>query len=523
MCPFSASVMAFHHTTRKTIRFLLVSVALLGNRLVAVVAQNGQLVKMELEHLRPVGHARSDPIISQTCTAGHVHSFYGPMELHPDTSYDDLLAAESSLSTSEVVENKSLYWHPTVYEYEVNASPRVYKRVFTKATTYYRWDNSVQPLTEEFPPGFRYIVSSTDQGQPMFNMYSECCIYPGGVQDCRIESGLNFPDRPCVHLDIVLGGPTCWDGVELGDTNDHKSHMAFTVDGTIQGDCPSGFNHRVPQVQLFMKIEGYRGSTANRKYRLSNYDGSGEFHWDFLNGWEEGVLQNIIENCEPAPNQEIGQVNPPVTCTPRTGDNRFLTQNNAVEGKMCDRDARDLILDERTDDIIGSLPKGSCTGNIISKSWESMSLQVLPSGDICDSNEEEEDDDYSPPAPTPSPVCSDDCDFTFKLDNFPRYRGCSWLTKNRFESKKRKEKYCGRAYIRSKCPATCDNSCNNDSTFTFTLKNFDKEVDCKWLHKNRKQLVGRQAKYCGDAEISSACSSSCGRCNYFPTSNTVFD
>lgn len=388
-------------------RFLLVSmIALLEtNQQVTVVAQNGQLVKMELEHLRPVGHARSDPIISQTCTAGHIHSFYGPMELHPNTSYDNLLAAESSLSTSEVVENKSMYWHPALYEYTVNASPRVYKRVFTKATTYYRWDNSVQPLTEEFPPGFRYIVSSTDQGQSVYNMFSECCNYPNGVQDCRTELGLNFPNTPCVHLDIALGGPTCWDGVELGNNNDHKSHMAFTDDGTIQGKCPAGFNHRVPQIQLFMKVEGYKGATANRKYQLSNHDGSGQYHWDFLNGWEKGVLQDVIDNCEPASNQPLGEVNPPVTCTPRTGDNRFLTQNAPVEGNMCSRDVRDLIVDERTDDIIGSLPKGSCTGNIIPKSWGSMSLQVLPSSEICDGNEEEEDDDHtSPPAPTPSPV-----------------------------------------------------------------------------------------------------------------------
>ena len=486
--------MAFQFTTKRTtIAFLLVSVALISHHpAVHVHAQpNGQLVKMELMHQRSVGHARSDPIISQTCAAGHVHTFYGPMELHPNTSSEDLLAADPSLSSSEVVENQSLYWHPTLYEYEVNTntnifSSRVYKRVVTKATTYYRWDNSVQPLTKEFPPGFRYIASSADPGAPFYNMYSECCNYQGGVQDCQIELGLKLPNRPCVHLDIVLGGPTCWDGVELGDTNDHISHMAYTVDGTIQGACPTGFDIRLPQVQLFTKVENYKGETPNRKYQMSNYDGSGEFHWDFLNGWEEGKLQEIMDNCEPAPNLEPGEVNPPVTCTPATGDNRFLTENIAVEGTMCDWDVRDLILDERIDDIIEQLPMGSCTGNLISKSWDSMSLQVLPSGSVCDGSEEKEDDDNIPPVtPAPSPYESlvpttiSCLDSPLKFPVGKKKRKCLWVAN--------KQK-CSRAGVPSHCPATCGTPqhCTKDSTLKFDVNKRLKKKNCaKWVAKKK--------------------------------------
>ena len=48
--------------------------------------------------------------------------------------------------------------------------------------------------------------------------------------------------------------PTCWNDSSLGDDNDHKSHMAYTTDGEVNGPCPSGFGTRVPQVQLFVRI-----------------------------------------------------------------------------------------------------------------------------------------------------------------------------------------------------------------------------------------------------------------------------
>lgn len=54
--------------------------------------------------------------------------------------------------------------------------------------------------------------------------------------------------------------PTCWDDSKgLGDTGDHMSHMAYTVDGTVEGACPEGYNRRLPQIQLFVRVKNYEG------------------------------------------------------------------------------------------------------------------------------------------------------------------------------------------------------------------------------------------------------------------------
>ena len=99
--------------------------------------------------------------------------------------------------------------------------------------------------------------------------------------------------------------PTCWDGVELGDTNNHRDHMAYTLGGGVAGDCPPGFNRRLPQIQLFVRVDNYKGGN----YQLA--DGSSNWHVDFFNGWEEGKLDEIIQGCEPYPYQDEDEYNPP--------------------------------------------------------------------------------------------------------------------------------------------------------------------------------------------------------------------
>jgi len=349
-----------------------------------VDAQGGEMVKMCLFYDTPSGHARSDPIINQECPSGHVHTFYGPLNFHPDTTYQDLLSTPPSLSTSPFVENQSLYWHPSIYEVADNPDgTQTYTRVSNLETSpYYRWDNSVLPRTEAFPPGFRMIAASDDPGadggeaEGFKAMFTECCTLLGGEEEsCESWERLMFPDRACDFLGLALAMPTCWNG-ELGDTNNHKDHMAYTLNGELTGECPDGYGQRLPQIQLFLRITGYRGDTY--RYQLS--DGStSQFHVDFFNGWQEGKLQEIINGCLPYPDQEVGEYNPPCDCTPgeESVHPNFLTENENVAEPACDNDVRRLIINEITD-VTGSLPSGTCQGApLITKSWEQLTADLF--------------------------------------------------------------------------------------------------------------------------------------------------
>ena len=228
------------------------------------------MVKMELMHSRPSGHARSDPILSQTCASGHVHSFYGPMEFHPETTYEDLVGADPGLSTSNVVENQSLYWHPTVYQVSGGSVDPVYNRVPTSLTTYYRWDHSALPRTEEFPPGFRVIASSADRGAPPWNMFSECCNYPGGVQDCQTVTGaeLSEPElRPSGHClgDTDLLGRNRAGGHKRPPKSygvHHRRERGWCLPPRLQSPRPAGPSSSSPFANTRVPLASTSSATA---------------------------------------------------------------------------------------------------------------------------------------------------------------------------------------------------------------------------------------------------------------------
>jgi len=269
---------------------------------------------------------------------------------------------------------------------------------YLDSSPYYRWDNSVEPRTEAFPPGFRMIAGTTDAGSGSggemgSNMFTECCDFVNGDEQCQSWERLYFPTQKCDSVGIAFNMPTCWNG-QLGDTNNHRDHMAFTIDGSVAGACPPGFNRRLPQVQLFVRIPNYQGGT----YQLSDGN-TNEWHVDFFGGWEAGKLEDIIENCSPS-EQEIDEFNPPCDCT--FGEEvrqSFLTPNPNVANlpTMCASDVRRLIVDEPIDGI-SSLPRGTCAGpTLIPKSYDALSddLYVCTGGEYPGPDEDEDGQDVS--------------------------------------------------------------------------------------------------------------------------------
>ena len=108
--------------------------------------------------------------------------FYGPTNIHPNTSNQNLIDTSAQYSTTPYIENQSLYWHPSVYKVTTSGGTKTYTRVSQlDSSPYYRWDNSVLPRTEAFPTGFRMIAYSnqsgaTTGGETGGNMFGESSI-----------------------------------------------------------------------------------------------------------------------------------------------------------------------------------------------------------------------------------------------------------------------------------------------------------------------------------------------------------
>lgn len=213
-------------------------------------------------------------------------------------------------------------------------------------------------------------------------MFTECCDLRGEQERCNSWEGeLFFPRQNCDFVGIALAMPTCWDG--RIDSPDHKSHMAYTLDGQVNGECPASHTRRLPQVQVFIRIPNYRGvefeyvlSDGNR---IPGSNGAWNFHTDFFNGWDEGKFQEIMDNCAPSPEQD--GYNPPCDCTPgeESTYDGGLTPNTSVPDSVCDADVKRLIVDEEIK-VTSTLPlySGSCMGSDLKpRFWTDLSSDLF--------------------------------------------------------------------------------------------------------------------------------------------------
>lgn len=221
--------------------------------------------------------------------------------LRPETTYDDLIASTPEQNSGNVVDNKSLYWHPAVYE----VIDGVYHLVNSSDTTaYYIWENDFSLREDEngnefvpakvraFPNGFRMIGGLAGQGPS--NVFAGCAgafDCTKGANNCNSPNTDLFPTNGCEELEVEMSFPSCWDGENL-DSPDHISHVAYTADGTAGDTCPSTHPVRIPQISLFFRIFNYQGGY----YTFS--DDTNIFHADYISGWDETVLQNVLDNCE---------------------------------------------------------------------------------------------------------------------------------------------------------------------------------------------------------------------------------
>eukprot|EP00466_Bigelowiella_natans_P020013 jgi/Bigna1/86113/estExt_fgenesh1_pg.C_80105 len=218
---------------------------------------------------------RTDPIVNPNGLGPHVHTFFGSNQVAPSTTWADLRNA--TRTSCEWVENKSLYWAPSVYR--VVNGQYILHRDFTH-TAYYNWETGV---TRSFPNGFRMIAG----GDP--------AIYPTKQEIMGAGCGTGLlPTQVCSELEITLIMPECWDGVNL-DSPDHRSHVAYPTNNEIpengMGTCPASHPVPIPRIRIFYRLNNYPGG----QHVFS--DGTQYIHADYFFGWDQYQLQSIMDQC----------------------------------------------------------------------------------------------------------------------------------------------------------------------------------------------------------------------------------
>ncbi|KAF2754663.1 hypothetical protein EJ05DRAFT_479101 [Pseudovirgaria hyperparasitica] len=143
---------------------------------------------------------------------------------------------------------------------------------------------------------------------------------------------------------IELMFPSCWNGKDTDSAN-HKDHMAYPS-LTIDGDCPKGFEQRVPSLLYETIWNTYAFKDQEGEFALANGDTTGcGYHGDFITGWDVGFLQNAVNTC--------------TNLSGNIGDCPIFTLQSETEAAKCKMDMPKMLND---DDCKG--PRQGLPGNV---------------------------------------------------------------------------------------------------------------------------------------------------------------
>ena len=226
-------------------------------------------------------HQPDDPIVFfNKPGASHDHTFMGNITTNAATTLASLHAGGTLCKAPG---DRSGYWMPTMYNGDQVVLP------VGPQVIYYKTGVNDYTSVRPFPPGLRFVV-----GSPMATaaQFSASPAYQKGWECGNSYENVDFP-ATCpatgdVQLNIRMQAPSCWDGLHL-DTPDHKSHMAYPVNGV----CPVDHPVAVPMIEFKMAFP-VNGDMS--KVRLSSGRGY-SFHYDFYNAWDPATLAALVVHC----------------------------------------------------------------------------------------------------------------------------------------------------------------------------------------------------------------------------------
>jgi hypothetical protein len=257
-----------------------------------------------------------DPIVFPGIkNATHHHTYFGNTVVNYETTIGTLTSLGNSTCAGGIL-NRSGYWMPSLIDITTGAPQKP-----SVVVVYYKAaDDKNGMFIKTPPPGLRMIageprplaVADVDNG--FFCQDQSQAMNPA---NWGILWESNSISKSCggsnQMLRMIVSFPQCWDGKNL-DSPDHKSHMAFfcgdscmKADGKIgktTNGCPVTHPVQIPSIAI---NADFYNLNPNAKYRLSsdNYNkdlpGGYSLHADWMNGWDENTINEVVKNCHNNP------------------------------------------------------------------------------------------------------------------------------------------------------------------------------------------------------------------------------
>jgi hypothetical protein len=228
----------------------------------------------------PTRNLPDDPIVFPGLPgASHMHTFMGSTVTDANSTLASLQAGGSSCLAPG---DRSGYWMPTMYNGTTAVNP------VGLQTIYYKTGVNDYTSVRPFPPGLRFVVGSPAASATEFDNA------PGYVAGWECGDSYHNTDLPTScpagsGINIRMQAPSCWNGLYL-DTPDHKSHMAYPVNGV----CPADHPVALPMIEFKMAFPAPAGDLS--QLRLASGRGY-SFHYDFFNAWDAPTLAAMVNHC----------------------------------------------------------------------------------------------------------------------------------------------------------------------------------------------------------------------------------
>lgn len=228
----------------------------------------------------PTRSLPDDPIVFPSQPgASHSHTFMGSTTTDAFSTTAKLMAGSTSCTDPH---DRSGYWFPTVFNGTTPVIPQ------GNQVIYYKSGINDYKTVKPFPKGLRFVVGNAKattaadfQNSPGTVVGWEC-----GSLDHVYDIPANCPAGS--QLNVRFQAPSCWDGIHL-DSADHKSHMAYPVNG----HCPS--DHPVALIMLEFKM-AFPVSGDMSQVHLASGRGF-TWHYDFFMGWDPAQISALTVHC----------------------------------------------------------------------------------------------------------------------------------------------------------------------------------------------------------------------------------
>lgn len=282
----------------------------------------------------------------------HLHMFFGNTQANAYSDTDSIVNKGNSSCQHEEL-NRTAYWTPALLDGDDHALVPDYIQVY-----YESFGSKHGANFQNFPEGLNFISGDAFATQPQSDIGLRgasffCGWYSKAEQTgpSSVPAGNKGQTIPYCdpakysHMQVNLGTPFCWDGVNL-DWKKDQPNVVYPVNLANRGPCPASHPVMLPNLYYRMTFDIRNTPTrTNTWYLSSDVDrATGErrgpagssLHADWWNGWNQPLLDSIFDNC-------IDQDN--VWCGPvHLGDGRLTDHIAKVTGVDDERISPDDIL-----------------------------------------------------------------------------------------------------------------------------------------------------------------------------------